>query len=148
MAELGVPSVSVPPLTVSVSSLCNWPAFCAPVLTVIVWLPGTLISTACPLVGTPRVQFEPSDQSPLVPIHWLSCSAAMIFSATLLALHKVLIEEPNGWFTMANVPLRQAGLAAQVMTWNWLPGDGVNPLTLAMFSVPLRIAVPLTSIQS
>ena len=68
-AELGVPSVSVPPLTVSVSSLCNCAAFCAPMLTVIVWLPGTLISTACPLVGTPSVQFAPSDQSPLVPIH-------------------------------------------------------------------------------
>ena len=72
----------------------------------------------------------------------------MTLSATLLALYNVLIEAPNGWFTGINIPLTQAGLAAQVMTWNWLPGEGVNPLTLAMFSVPLRLAVPLTSIQS
>ena len=87
MLELRVPRVSVPPLIVSASSLCNCAAFCAPVFTVIVWLPATLITAASLASGArARLHFVPSDQSPPPPSHVSTTSAPAKSSRTLFAL--------------------------------------------------------------
>ena len=102
-----LPSVSVAPPTCTCSRLDIAAAACEPVLTVMVCAPTRSgISTAWLAMGVPRLQFEPTDQSPpTVLIHVLTTSAPDTFIVALLAPYMRFAVVPKGALNVPNVPL-------------------------------------------